>query len=126
MSEQARSAGRVGWVDLTVDDAEGLRDFYADVVGWRPEGCSMGDYEDYNLCDPADGEAQAGVVHRRGVNASQPGGWMVYFTVTDLPASVARCEARGGRVLSDRSENGVGICVIEDPSGAVCALYASG
>ena len=96
MSEQKRPPiGAIGWVDLTVDDADGLRDFYADVVGWKPEGCSMGDYEDYNLCDPESGEAKAGVVHKRGGNAEQPPGWMVYFTVPDLAASVARCVERG-------------------------------
>ena len=41
MSEQT---GKIGWVDMTVDDAAALRDFYADVVGLRPEPVSMGDY----------------------------------------------------------------------------------
>jgi predicted enzyme related to lactoylglutathione lyase len=30
--------GKIGWIDITVDDAGGLRDFYAKVVGWKPEG----------------------------------------------------------------------------------------
>lgn len=30
--------GAVGWFDLTVEDAESVRDFYAGVVGWTPRG----------------------------------------------------------------------------------------
>ena len=26
--------GTIGWTDLTVPDADGLRDFYSAVVGW--------------------------------------------------------------------------------------------
>ena len=34
--------GTVAWTDLTVPDAEGIRDFYARVVGWVPEPVAMG------------------------------------------------------------------------------------
>lgn len=30
--------GTIGWVDLTVADAESTRDFYRDVVGWETAG----------------------------------------------------------------------------------------
>lgn len=33
--------GAVAWVDLTVDDAPKVRDFYAGVVGWTPSGAVM-------------------------------------------------------------------------------------
>jgi predicted enzyme related to lactoylglutathione lyase len=29
--------GKIGWIDMTVDDANSLRDFYKDVVGWKVE-----------------------------------------------------------------------------------------
>ena len=29
--------GKIGWIDMTVDDAEGVRDFYTAVVGWGHE-----------------------------------------------------------------------------------------
>ena len=29
--------GKIGWIDMTVDDASGLRDFYQQVVGWNVE-----------------------------------------------------------------------------------------
>jgi hypothetical protein len=61
--------GRVGWVDLTVGDASGVRDFYAKVAGWKPAEVGMGDYSDFNMLDAA-GRPAAGVCHARGVNAS--------------------------------------------------------
>ena len=40
--------GKIGWIDITVDDAAGLRDFYANVTGWKYDEVSMGDYADYS------------------------------------------------------------------------------
>ena len=103
MSEQEATVGSVGWIDLTVDGADDLRDFYADVVGWKAEACDMGGYSDYIMADPAGGAPRAGICHRRGANAQQPGGWMVYFVVRDLDQAVERALARGAELLSDRS-----------------------
>jgi uncharacterized protein len=116
--------GKIGWIDMTVDDAAGLRDFYADVAGLRPEAVTMGDYDDYNMTMPSSGEPVCGICHARGSNKDLPGGWLVYFTVDDLDASVAACRAGGGRVLVEpRGLAGGRFCVIEDPGGAAAALY---
>jgi hypothetical protein len=116
--------GKIGWIDMTVDDAGGLRDFYQQVVGWKVEDTSMGDYDDYTMMSPGDGEAVAGVCHARGSNAGQPGGWMIYITVADVDASAATCIEKGGKlVVEPRGLAGGRFCVIEDPNGAVAALY---
>jgi predicted enzyme related to lactoylglutathione lyase len=121
MSEQT---GKVGWIDITVDDAAGLRDFYADVVGLAPEAVSMGEYDDFNMTLPASGEPVCGICHARGSNKDLPGGWLVYFVVDDVDASAAACAAKGGTVLvQPRGLAGGRFCVIEDPSGATAALY---
>jgi hypothetical protein len=121
MSEQT---GKVGWIDITVDDAAGLRDFYADVVGLAPEAVSMGAYDDFNMTVPASGEPVCGICHARGSNKDLPGGWLVYFVVDDVDASAAACAAKGGTVLvQPRGLAGGRFCVIEDPSGATAALY---
>jgi predicted enzyme related to lactoylglutathione lyase len=116
--------GRIGWVDLTVADAPRLRDFYGAVAGWSAQGLSMGDYEDYVMQAP-DGTAQAGVCHARGTNAGLPAQWLVYITVVDLDAGLAQVTALGGRIV--RAPNAAGpsgrFAVIEDPAGAVCALF---
>ena len=116
--------GRIGWIDITVDDAAALCDFYADVVGLRPEPVSMGDYDDFNMTLPGSGEPVCGICHALGSNKELPGGWLVYFVVDDVDASAAACTERGGRVIvQPRRLAGGRFCVIEDPSGATAALY---
>jgi len=116
--------GKIGWIDMTVDDAKGLRDFYQQVVGWKVEDTNMGDYDDYTMMTPGDGDAIAGVCHARGSNADLPGGWLIYITVADVEASAAACVANGGKVVVEtRGLAGGRFCVIEDPNGATAALY---
>jgi hypothetical protein len=111
-------------MDLTVPDAEEVRDFYEDVVGWKSEPVSMGEYSDYNMTSPATGEPKAGVCHARGGNAGLPPVWLVYLRVADLDASMARCRERGGEVVAGpRSMGSQRYCVIKDPAGAAVALY---
>ena len=120
----SENIGKIGWIDLTVEDASGLRDFYQKVVGWNVEDTSMGDYSDYTMMCPGDGDAVAGVCHARGSNADLPGGWLIYITVADVAASAAACVANGGKlVVEPRGLAGGTFCVIEDPSGATSALY---
>lgn len=121
MTEQT---GKIGWIDITVENATGLRDFYSDVVGLSPEAVSMGEYDDFNMTMPASGEPVCGICHARGSNKDLPGGWLVYFMVADVEASAAACVAKGGKLLVEpRGLAGGRFCVIEDPSGATAALY---
>ena len=123
MSDESQ-VGKAGWIDITVDDADGLRDFYTTVVGWESEAVSMGDYSDYTMKMPSSGEAISGVCHARGGNADLPGGWLIYFIVADVDASAAACTANGGKLIVEpRGLSGGRFCVIEDPSGATAALY---
>lgn len=116
--------GKIGWVDMSVDDADGLRDFYSRVVGWQVEEVGMGDYSDYSMKMPASGEAVAGICHARGSNAELPGGWLMYIVVSDVVASAQVCRDNGGKVLVEpRGLAGGRFCVIEDPGGATAALY---
>jgi predicted enzyme related to lactoylglutathione lyase len=117
--------GTIGWTDLTVDDADSIRDFYSRVAGWKPLPVAMGTYHDYNMTAPGTGEPRAGICHKRGVNAGLPSQWLIYVTVADLNASIARCKELGGDVVSGpRNMGGMGrFCVIRDPAGAVAGLF---
>ncbi len=116
--------GKIGWIDITVDDAGGLRDFYAKVVGWEPEDVSMGEYSDFNMTMPGSGEPAAGICHARGGNAELPPQWLIYIVVADAADSASSCTEHGGKVLVEPKPMSGGVfCVIEDPSGAVAALY---
>ena len=70
--DEAPAIGTIGWIDLTVDDAEHLRDFYATVTGWRPEPVAMGGWDDFNMVAPATGRPAAGICYARGGNAGLP------------------------------------------------------
>ena len=122
MSQGKPEIGSVGWLDLTVDDAPALRDFYSAVVGWSPEPVSMGGYDDFTMKDEH-GAPRAGVCHRRGPNANVPPQWIAYFVVPDLERSLAEVGARGGAVLQPPRGEGGRFAIVRDPAGAVCALY---
>jgi uncharacterized protein len=119
--------GRVAWVDLTVPDAPGARDFYARVIGWSVEEVAMADdgerYVDYNMLG-GDGVPAAGICHARGVNQGVPPVWLLYLPVADLAESLRRVEAEGGRILKATPGAGGGhaSAVIQDPAGASVAL----
>ena len=119
-----KPAGSIVWTDLTVKDAGRLRDFYRDVVGWKPEGVGMGDYEDFNMVSEATGEPVAGVCHARGPNANLPSQWLVYVQVEDVGASVRRAVELGGAVVDGPRPMGgaQSFAVIRDPAGAVLAI----
>ncbi|WP_421976829.1 VOC family protein [Roseivirga seohaensis] len=124
MSDTKKSIyGTIGWFDLTVPNATEVKDFYAKVTEWKPEPVSMGDYDDYNMT--VDGEPKAGVCHKRGGNSDIPSQWMMYINVRDLDKSRSECTANGGKLVTDiKSAGSMGrYCFIEDPAGAVCALF---
>ena len=117
--------GTIGWHDLTVDDAEAVRDFYTDVVGWTASPVDMGAYSDFSMTPPGGDGAVAGICHALGSNADIPAQWMVYFVVEDADASARVCLEKGGEILVEpRAIGGARFCVIKDPAGAVCALYS--
>lgn len=115
--------GTIIWRDLTVPDADGLRDFYSEVVGWDVKPHPMGTYDDYEMVAQGTGETVAGVCHARGTNASVPPQWLVYVAVVNVAESAARCEANGGTVVDGPRPMGAqNFCVVQDPAGAVLAL----
>lgn len=116
--------GKIGWIDITVDDAEGLKEFYTKVTGWKPQSVDMGEYADYNMTMPGDGTPSAGICHARGSNDAMPRQWLIYIVVADAEKSADACIVNGGKVLvGPKPMDGGKIAVIEDPSGAVAALY---
>ena len=126
MSETLQpEVGTISWTDITVDNAGDLKDFYAAVVGWKPDPVKMGNYNDYAMFTPSGSGCVAGICHARGVNAGLPSVWLVYITVGNLSESILKCEEHGGSVLGEpRNMGSAGrFCVIRDPSGAVVALF---
>ena len=123
MSENKPTIGAISWVDLTVPNADSNRKFYETVAGWTSSPVDMGGYNDFSM-NRSDGETVAGICHAKGENAHLPPQWLIYITVADLNASVEACKRLGGKLISPARELGNGhVAVIQDPAGAVAALY---
>ncbi len=122
-AETPPAVGTIVGTDLTVDNAEDVRDFYAGVIGWEVESLTVDDHEDYVMKSPG-GEWVAGVCHRLGPNADLPPQWLVYVAVADLEQSLARCADLGGTAITPIKGLGEGTSyvVVRDPAGAVLAL----
>lgn len=125
--DTSHAPGRIGWLDLTVQDAVATRDFYREVVGWTTQDLEMTDgderYADFIMLNAA-GSPAAGVCHARGANADLPPVWMIYLAVGDAGASLARVEAEGGSIIKtskDRADQYV-YAAVRDPLGVAFAL----
>lgn len=116
--------GAIIWRDLTVPNAEQVRDFYARVVGWQAEPIEMGDYADFNMLIPGTDQSAAGICHARGFNADQPAQWIMYIKGAHLDQSIRDCQALGGRILVGPKSitETQRFVVIQDPAGATVAL----
>jgi predicted enzyme related to lactoylglutathione lyase len=112
---------------FTVPDAGAVRDFYQSVTGWSPSPVDMGGYSDFCMTPTGAAEPVAGICHARGGNAGLPPVWLIYITVADLEESIARCQSLGGKILRPAQSIGpqARFCVIQDPAGALAALYES-
>jgi hypothetical protein len=119
--------GHIGWLDLTVADAEGVRDFYARVAGWQSASIEMPDRTDYSM-SAADGEVIGGVCHALGENAGLPAAWLVYINVADLAEAQAQAQALGGTVIAGPlgEVGAMRYAVLRDPAGAAFALVEQG
>jgi len=123
VADEKPEVGSIGWHDLTVENAEEVRDFYEQVIGWTSSPVDMKGYSDFSMVTPG-GQTVAGVCHARGSNANLPPQWLLYFVVADVDKSAGTCKEQGGHILVAPSPLAGGrFCVIKDPAGAVCALY---
>lgn len=126
-TEAKPPVGHIAGLDITVANAEVIRDFYREVVGWSMQELEMedgdGPYADYFML-AADGTPAAGVCHARGVNTGLPPVWMIYLPVGDLAESLRRVESEGGKVIkTQRGDDGkYAYAAIQDPVGAYLGL----
>lgn len=122
---QEYKPGDIVWTDLTIPNAEEVKDFYKGVVGWEIQPLSMGEYDDYVMKTAEEGTGVAGVCHARGTNAGLPPQWLVYVAVSDVNTSAKRCVEMGGKVLDGPRKMGdKDFACLQDPAGAVLAIIS--
>ena len=123
MANEVKGIGEIAWVDLTIPNAEEVREFYLAVTGWESNEFKMGDYSDYVVASPENKETVAGICHARGNNAGFPPHWLIYIKVKSLDESIAAAKSKGGEIVVGPKEFGAArFCVLKDPAGAVFAI----
>ncbi len=114
--------GSLCWNELGSPDLEASASFYGQLLGWKTAPME-GAEPPYLVIQAADGHANGGI--RPPAPPGTPPSWMVYFATGDLDAALAKTSELGGRVLVGATDIGVArIAVVQDPQGAVFALYA--
>jgi predicted enzyme related to lactoylglutathione lyase len=125
MATRKSDVGKITWIDLTVPNADKIKEFYSKTVGWEIQPLSLGDYDDYVMLSPSNKENVSGICHKRGGNSKFPSQWLIYIAVANLVKSVSTCKKLGGKIIvKPKTYADMGkYCVIQDPAGAVCALF---
>ena len=123
--QKKKEVGTITWIDLTVENAEEIKNFYSRVVGWKSEPFDMGGYHDFTMNPPHSGNPAAGICHAKGTNTGLPPQWLIYITVDNVDKSAKQCVELGGKLIVEPKNMGEHsrFCVIEDPAGAVTALF---
>ncbi|QOL24360.1 VOC family protein [Thalassotalea sp. LPB0316] len=122
-----KKVGDFAWLDISVENAPQLRDFYQKVIGWQVEEVSMGNYSDYSMVNPNTKEPVSGICHATGYNANMPAMWLPYFLVENAEQALNDALAMGAQQLDELKTMGADrFVVIKDPAGACCALYQRG
>lgn len=118
------STGKILWQDLTVENAEQVKDFYCSVVGWSFEDVDQGEYNDFNIINPNNNnEIVAGICHKKGEIKNFPSQWLNYVVVDNIERCVEKCKLLGGKIIDGPKMMGkFKVVIIQDPAGAYLAL----
>jgi uncharacterized protein len=122
---QVQAKGKILWTDLTVENADEIKDFYGSVIGWTFSEQPVADYVDYNVHNALEhgDECIAGICHKKGSNVNIPAQWLNYVIVKNLRESLANCQKLGGKTIDGPRKMGKNMfAVIQDPAGAYLAL----
>jgi predicted enzyme related to lactoylglutathione lyase len=114
--------GSFSWNELNTRDLEGSKRFYSAVFGWEPvtHGEGQGAYTEWQL----GGTSIGGMMEMPPmVPAQVPPHWLVYFSVDDTDATIARVEELGGKVMVGPMDVEPGrLAVVTDPQGGAFAV----
>lgn len=116
--------GRPIWFELMTPDIDAVREFYRAVVGWKiaDSGMPVGTGNmDYRAIERGDGGMAGGVMamSRDMLDQGARPGWLTYFEVDDVPATVARVEQLGGKTHMPPRTIEVGtMAMVADAQGA--------
>ena len=112
--------GALSWNELATPDLDASAEFYSELFDWQTEALE-GMAFPYRVIQNA-GSGNGGM---RPAQPNEPCYWLVYFGTDDIDASLAKSDELGGTTLVGAMDIGMGkIAVLQDPQGAVFALFA--
>ena len=114
--------GALCWNELGSPDLEGSAKFYGELLGWTTSPME-GAHTPYLVISTAAGTTNGGI--RPPAPPGTPPFWLVYFATQDIDAALGKVSELGGNVLVGTTDIGIAkIAVVQDPQGAVFALYS--
>ncbi|MGZ4299479.1 MAG: VOC family protein [Solirubrobacteraceae bacterium] len=119
-AQLVNAPGALCWNELGSPDLDGSAAFYGSLFGWTTSPMEGGDMP-YLIINNG-GRSNGGI--RPPMPPGTPPFWLVYFATEDLDATLAKVSELGGNVVMGNTDIGVAhIGVVQDPQGAVFALY---
>ena len=120
-AELVNVPGALCWNELYTSDLDAAKDFYGGVFGWEYQAFESSPEPYFVVMNQ--GRSNGGV---RGLaEPGMPPNWLVYFAVEDIDAGVAKASELGGTTMMGPMDIGIAkIAIVQDPQGAVFALYA--
>jgi uncharacterized protein len=113
--------GALSWNELATPDVDASAEFYRELFGWKfeaVEGMEM----PYMVIQTADGHSNGGL---RAAAENEPTYWLVYLGTANIEDGLSNAGELGATTLAGPFDIGAGqIGVLQDPQGAVFALYA--
>jgi len=125
MADRKLIPGKFVWFELVSREAKKAQAFYGEVLGWKVDPFSMGDFT-YEMI-LAGGTMIGGYAAPK--NDRRPPHWISYVSVEDVDAAVKTAAANGGKVVEAPYEiPGVGRTArIADPQGGhICPFKSNG
>jgi uncharacterized protein len=111
--------GALSWNELATPDPDASADFYREMFGWKIE--PFEGMDGYLGIANSDGHGNGGI---RAAAENEPTYWLVYFGSADADADTAKATDLGATALVQMDIGPGKISVLQDPLGAVFALYA--
>ncbi len=113
--------GALTWNELASTDMDASASFYSELFGWTVEPMEGMD-PPYMVIKNAAGHSNGGI---RAAQGPEPTYWLGYFGAEDVASGAAGAGELGGNPIVEPMDIGVGrIAVLQDPQGAVFALYS--
>lgn len=113
------------WNELMNRDIDAAKPFYSAVFGWSYEEMDMGEGNIYNVIEGGENNGWGGLMAMPAeVPDEVPNHWVVYFTVADIEASLAKVAGNGGQIANGPMDiEGVGrMAAVMDPNGGFFSL----